>query len=109
MTDSLLHARVTHLAQTCAGCPSQWEGSLDNGHAIYIRYRWGLLQIGAGHTLDDAVLSTISPRDGECVEMRIGGEYDGYLDLGELIAAAACIAPGLDFAGVHARAGDRLT
>jgi len=36
------------LINTCTLCPSQWEGELDDGRLIYIRYRWGYLRVELG-------------------------------------------------------------
>ena len=36
---------VIELARTCFACPSQWEGTTDRGKYIYIRYRWGYLEV----------------------------------------------------------------
>lgn len=36
---------IEHLTQTCGACPSQWEGELEDGRMLYIRYRWGYLSI----------------------------------------------------------------
>lgn len=33
------------LKKTCIACPAQWEGTLDDGRMIYIRYRWGHLTV----------------------------------------------------------------
>lgn len=32
---------VTSLKKTCTACPSQWDGTLDDGRVLYARYRWG--------------------------------------------------------------------
>lgn len=37
--------KIVNLKQTCNACPSQWEGKLDDGRMIYIRYRWGNLTV----------------------------------------------------------------
>ena len=47
--------RVVTLTQTCGACPSQWEGTTDDGRYVYIRYRWGLLTAGIGDSIDEAV------------------------------------------------------
>lgn len=36
---------ITKLEQTCAACPSQWEGKTSDGDYVYIRYRWGYLSV----------------------------------------------------------------
>jgi len=33
--------KVIEIERTCFACPSQWEGKLDDGREIYIRYRNG--------------------------------------------------------------------
>lgn len=35
--------KVKSIIKTCAACPSQWEGHLEDGRMFYIRYRWGWL------------------------------------------------------------------
>ena len=37
--------RIKNLTQTCGACPSQWEGKMENGAYIYIRYRYGWLSV----------------------------------------------------------------
>jgi len=50
--------KIKSLTQTCFCCPSQWEGLLDDGRSIYIRYRYGKLFVGIGNTKDEAVRSS---------------------------------------------------
>lgn len=47
--------KVVEVVQTSRARPSQWEGRLEDGRALYVRYRYGYLQIGAGSTLDEAI------------------------------------------------------
>lgn len=47
--------RVRSLTQTCLACPSQWEGELEDGRALYIRLRHDSLTVGSGRTLDEAI------------------------------------------------------
>ena len=58
------------LIKTCSACPSQWEGQLDSGLFMYVRYRWGRLQIGIGYNINTAV------RD-YTVSLDIGDPFDG--------------------------------
>ena len=37
--------KLKNIIQTCHSCPSQWEGEIEDGRNIYIRYRWGYLSI----------------------------------------------------------------
>ncbi len=45
---------VVRLTQTCLAVPSQWEGELDDGRSLYVRYRHGLLRVGVGEAAKDA-------------------------------------------------------
>jgi hypothetical protein len=65
------------MEQTCGACPSQWEGELDDGTFIYVRYRWGNFSVGIAETLDEA----ISTHTFSC---KIGGEYSGFLTNNEM-------------------------
>jgi hypothetical protein len=47
--------KVVALKKTSVACPSQWEGDLEDGRAIYIRYRHGHLSVGVGDDIDEAV------------------------------------------------------
>lgn len=40
--------KVAYLEQTCTACPSQWEGKMEDGRYVYIRYRWGALSWTVG-------------------------------------------------------------
>lgn len=46
---------VATLEHTCEACPSQWEGTLDDGTHFYVRYRGARLRIGFGPSVDAAV------------------------------------------------------
>jgi hypothetical protein len=75
---------VTALKKTCTACPAQWEGTLDDGRALYIRYRWGGLSVGAGKDIDDAVKNRWG--DKALFEENVGDGLDGYMDFEELKA-----------------------
>ncbi len=70
------------LTRTCLACPSQWEGTLDDGRAIYVRYRHGELSVGIGGDIDDAVRNGMS--DQALYAADIGGDLDGFMDVEEL-------------------------
>jgi hypothetical protein len=36
---------ITQIKQTCYACPSQWSGKSACGQDIYIRFRYGYLQL----------------------------------------------------------------
>lgn len=50
-----VNQKLKSLEQTCFACPSQWEGELENGKFIYIRFRWGNLGYGIGDTIGEAI------------------------------------------------------
>lgn len=66
------------LKKTCDDCPSQWEGELEDGKFIYIRYRGGTLGYGVGKTIDKAV-------DNYKIEEIIGDKYDGTLSTEKML------------------------
>jgi hypothetical protein len=68
---------VTTITQTCLACPSQWEGTADDGRVVYIRYRWGSLSIGVGRTLQEAV-------NADRWTLDYGDPIDGFLAYDEL-------------------------
>lgn len=53
MVDEIL--QLVELEMTCSACPSQWEGRLVDGRYVYVRCRWGVLQVGIEYTLDEAI------------------------------------------------------
>jgi len=56
----VLPPRVTSLRETGYRSPSQWEGCLDDGRPVYIRYRHGSLSVQfgpIGGDIDSAVLA----------------------------------------------------
>jgi len=77
---------VTTITQTCGACPSQWEGRLDDGRYLYVRYRFGTLRCSVGPTLDDAIFSDAM----ETVYIeQAGDDLDGFMtyeDLRERVA-----------------------
>lgn len=70
------------LTRTCLACPSQWEGTLDDGRAVYVRYRHGELSVGIGEDIDDAVGNGMS--DQALYAADIGDGLDGFMDVEEL-------------------------
>lgn len=71
---------VDDIEMTCEACPSQWEGRTRDGRFVYVRYRWGGLQVGFGATLDDAIAD-------ETIYREIGDDMHGVLSYDELRAA----------------------
>ncbi len=75
---------VLTLKKTCLACPSQWEGALDDGRAVYARFRHGHLSVGIGETVERAVDNAMS--DQALYEGDIGDGLDGFMDFEELKA-----------------------
>lgn len=75
-------AKVTALKRTCLACPSQWEGTLEDGRAVYARYRHGELSIGVGDDIDEAVRNARS--DVALYAEEIGDGLDGFMAFEEL-------------------------
>jgi hypothetical protein len=77
-------AKVIALKRTCLACPSQWEGSLADGRAVYARYRHGELTIGVGDDIDGAVRNARS--DLALYAEEVGDGLDGFMSFEELKA-----------------------
>lgn len=49
---------IRELTLTCGACPTQYEGTTVDGRGVYIRYRWGRLDVHIGTDVDDAIGNT---------------------------------------------------
>lgn len=76
--------KVVALKKTCTACPSQWEGTLEDGRLIYARYRHGALSVGIGEDIDQAVHNGWT--DDALYVDYVGDGFDGYMDFAELRA-----------------------
>lgn len=76
--------KLVSLRNTCIACPSQWEGTLEDGRAIYARYRHGELSVGVGNDINEAVRNGMS--DQALFANDIGNGLDGFMDFQELKA-----------------------
>ena len=74
--------KVVALRKTSLACPSQWEGVLDDGRAVYVRYRHGGLSVGLGDEIQEAVSNGISDR--ALYRDYVGDSLDGFMDVDEL-------------------------
>jgi hypothetical protein len=74
--------KVLTLRKTCLACPSQWEGALEDGRAVYARFRHGHLSVGTGETVKEAVDNARS--DQALYEADLGDRHDGFMDFEEL-------------------------
>ncbi len=52
---------VSEIKRTCGACPSQWEGRLDDGRFLYVRFRWGSFGFGIGASESAAVENCKDP------------------------------------------------
>ena len=69
---------IKTLKQTCKACPSQWEGTLDDGRIIYIRYRSGFFSISVADSMKTMF-------DNHPIITRDTGDWlDGYMSEDEL-------------------------
>jgi hypothetical protein len=73
---------LTSLKKTCSACPSQWEGELEDGRALYARYRGGLLRVGIGEDVDDAHTNSFPKAALYCEH--VGDGLDGWMTFEEL-------------------------
>ena len=46
--------KISEIRRTCFACPAQWEGKSKSGY-VYIRFRWGHLDVRLGPTKETAV------------------------------------------------------
>lgn len=74
--------KVVALKKTCTACPSQWEGALEDGRAVYARYRGGALSAGVGSDVDKAIDNSMS--DQALYADYVGDGLDGFMDFEEL-------------------------
>jgi len=70
--------RILRLTNTCNACPAQWEGWLNDGRAIYIRYRWGYLSVRVSEEATKDIADAVSGN--EIYGRRIGHGLDGFMD-----------------------------
>ncbi len=71
--------KVKKIVETCSACPSQWEGSLEDGRTLYIRYRHGYLSIRLSPEPTNDVMKAVGGE--EIFGTEHGGAWDGCLDL----------------------------
>lgn len=81
---------IAELKMTCSRSPSQWEGRLSDNRAIYIRYRWGELEIHLSNmngNIDEAI--GLDP----VFEMQVGNDLDGDITLVDVRRLTGLIGP----------------
>lgn len=73
--------RLAKLERTCIACPSQWDGILEDGREVYIRYRYGQLRVNIGNpTLIEPVFNNEL-----LVDKQLGDDLDGVMETGEML------------------------
>jgi hypothetical protein len=94
--------RVIALEQTCTACPSQWEGGLEGGGYVYIRYRWGGLTVEVGPSEEEFWADFTKVRLLKDIDH--GDGFDGHLTTEEMRALCADV---LDFSAlVEVKSGE---
>ena len=73
---------IAHLVQTSAAAPSQWEGSLADNRPVFIRYRWGTLQIQIGPS-GGGVSSAISATP--WFDKEVGEKMGAFIELDDVL------------------------
>lgn len=51
--------KISSIRRTSSACPSQWEGSTEDGKIVYFRFRHGELSHGIGDSQDEAVRDSL--------------------------------------------------
>lgn len=72
--------RLRTLRITCSACPTQWEGSTEDGKQFYARYRWGRLTWGFGNDIDAAVDASL-----DNMGIDLSSDLDGELSTREML------------------------
>ena len=67
------------------GCPSRWDGKLDDGRTFYIKYRWGYLSVHVSNEVTDDLMAPLN--DGvEVMGVQIDPSgWDGVMSGDEMI------------------------
>ena len=84
-----MRLKVVKLEKTCRACPAQWEGKLEDGRMIYIRYRWGRLSIRVSKGAKSDIREAI--RGEEILGIEHGDDLDGTMDFQTLVNLSAGI------------------
>ena len=77
--------KINHIKKTCDACPTQWEGTLEDGRMIYVRYRWGCLEISLSAKPTTDIFEAVS--GGYIFDERVGkSSWDGEMTYEQLKA-----------------------
>lgn len=64
-------------------CPAIYEGKLEDGRMIYVRYRWGYFSIRVSDTATNNANEAMTGE--EVYGEAIGGDFDGAMDESEVL------------------------
>lgn len=78
--------KIKELEKTCWACPSQWEGFLEDGRAIYIRYRWGYLSIRISKDETNEIQDAVCGE--EIFGRQVGDGFGGVIELDAVLKLA---------------------
>jgi len=78
--------KIKEIEKTCSACPSQWEGTLDNGKMIYIRYRWGYLSVRISNEPTNNPMNAVNGI--EIFGLNYGDGFDGVIELDKVLELA---------------------
>lgn len=76
-------AILIEMSNTCYACPSQWEGKLNDGRLVYVRYRYGGLSIRVANIASDDIADAV--RGNELFYEEIGADLDGTLHAKDML------------------------
>lgn len=88
---------VTSLRGTSIACPSQWEGTLDDGRVLHARFRHGDLSVGLGEGIEEAVKNR-GP-DKALLRADVGDGFMTFEELRTYLYGLVDFAPGLEVEG----------
>ena len=80
--------KVVEIKNTCEACPAQWEGIDAAGRPVYVRYRWGYLEISIGEK-GEGIGSAVNGQ--EIFGTQIGHTLHGEMSYDELKKVTAGI------------------
>ena len=73
---------VIVLTKTCGACPAQWEGVVEDGRMIYIRFRWGWLSVRVSNEATKDISDAVGGK--EIFGIKHGAYNDGFMEFEEL-------------------------
>lgn len=82
--------KVVEIKRTCEACPSQWEGKLSDGRMIYVRFRWGSLNISVSPKPTDDIMDAVGGEHVFGTDL-LGHPLDGYMEYSKLKEIASHI------------------